>query len=153
MTGTLKVAASALGLVVGLVVLSGALPGEMRGCSTDISDEVDHVGYCRDRCEVLCERVVECGLYIGSGELPDGGTILDLCQTDCEAEYGCRNPFMCPNEDRYISELEAETCLEEWGGLSCAVFERAAGCGTGFEFCPRPDVCTQEELCDGPEWE
>ena len=153
MTRTLKVAVSVAVSVVGLVLLSGALPGEMRGCDTDLTDEVDHVEYCRDRCEVLCERVVTCGLYVGTGELPDGGTIADLCQQDCEAEYGCRNPFLCPNEDRYISEREVETCLEDWSDLRCSDFERASGCGQGFEFCPRPRSCTAEELCDPPEWE
>lgn len=135
------------------LLLLGALPGEIRGCDTDLTDEVDHVEYCRDRCAVLCERTITCGIYVASGEPPEGGTIADLCQSDCEAEYGCRSPFLCPNADRYVSEREAETCLEAWSGLSCSTFERVPSCGSGFQYCPRPEACTGEVLCDPPEWE
>ena len=152
MRGWRRGAASGAGLVAA-AVLCGALPGEMRACDTDLSDEVDHVQYCRDRCEVLCERVVTCGLYVSTGEPTDGGTIEDLCRAECEEEYSCRNPFICPNDDRYLSEREASTCLGEWSGLDCSVFERAEGCGSAFESCPRPEACTAEVLCDPPEWE
>jgi hypothetical protein len=141
------------GVVLLALIAGGALPGEMRGCGTDLSDEVDHVEYCRDRCEVLCERVVTCGLYIPAEDPPEGSSIQDVCQTDCEGQYNCGNPQICQNSDRYISEVEADTCLVDWAALSCRDFERATNCGRGFAYCPRPETCSGEVLCDPADWE
>lgn len=141
------------GVIVLALLASGALPGEMRGCGTDLSDEVDHVAYCHDRCEVLCERVIACSLYIPAEEPPEGATVEEVCLAQCGHEYNCGNPQLCPNEDRYISEEEAAQCLDDWSALSCGDFERAPNCGLGFAYCPRPSTCTGEELCDPPDWE
>ncbi len=140
-------------VVVLALMAGGALPGEMRGCGTDLSDEVDHVAYCQERCEVLCERVVTCGLYIPPEEPPEGSTIEDVCLEQCEHEYNCGNPQLCSNEGAYLSEEEGNLCLDDWRVMSCADFERASDCGVGFAYCPRPGSCTEEELCDPPDWE
>lgn len=153
MRHSLKRAAIAAASGLALLVLSGALPGDINGCDTDLSDEVDHVEYCESRCAILCERLVTCGRFLYAGDPPEGVTLIDLCVDDCAVEYSCANPFLCPNEGRYISEDEAETCLDAWSDLSCRHFEEARGCGETFEACPRPDACRGEELCDPPEWE
>ena len=153
--GDVKRLPRALALCLLLLASSGSLPGEINGCDTDLSDEVDHVEYCGERCAVLCERLVTCGLFLYSGDPPEGTSLEELCTADCVVEYSCQNPFLCPNEDRYISEDEADTCLDSWSSLSCRHFEdaRTAGCGEIFDSCPRPDSCRGENLCDPPEWE
>lgn len=150
-------------LQLGLLLLSGAalcgaLPGEVNGCDTDLSDEVAHDDYCRDRCEALCERVVTCGLYLPPEEPPEDATIESLCQQDCERHYFCANPQLCNAElydpYPYVSIEEAEACLGDWNDLSCDLLVRGAPeCGNDFGQCPQIETCTGEVLCDPPEWE
>ena len=61
-------------VIVGVAALCGALPGEINSCDTDLTDEVDHVVYCQDRCTKLCERVITCGLF-HRDDAPEGVTI------------------------------------------------------------------------------
>ncbi len=132
----------------------GALPGEMRGCDTDLSDEVSHIEYCRDRCAVLCERVITCGLYVSEQDpLGDVAAMSDMCREQCETDYGCVNPQICMNPKRYISEREAADCLEAWSSMHCIVIQSVPSCGSKYADCPRPQACTKEVLCDPPEWE
>ncbi len=140
-------------LVLGGAALCGALPGEIHSCDTDLSDEVDHVEYCHDRCTTFCERVITCGLYHRE-DAPEGVTIEELCQGECEEFFFCSNPQLCENEDRYISEVEAEVCLDDWRALSCdGLIRGAPDCGNDFGQCPRIDTCAGEVLCDPPDWE
>ncbi len=151
--------ATALMALGGTVALSGALPGELNGCDTDLSDEVDHVQYCRDRCEALCERVVTCGLYIPPDDAPDGATAEGLCEEECGRHYFCANPQLCNPEEwepeiPYVSEVEAGECLADWRELTCDVLVSGApNCGNNFGQCPVIETCTGGVLCDPPEWE
>jgi hypothetical protein len=140
-------------VAVGVAALCGALPGEIHSCDTDLTDEVDHVAYCQDRCTTLCERVIACGLFFRD-DAPEGVTIDELCQGECEEYFFCANPQFCDNPDRYISEAEAETCLGDWAALGCDdLVQNASECGTDFGRCPLIGSCAREELCDPPEWE
>jgi hypothetical protein len=150
------------GVVVLGLLAGGALPGEMRGCGTDLSDEVDHVVYCSDRCGLLCGYLIDCGLYVPPEDPPEGVTVEEVCQTDCERQYNCGNPQLCPNPDRYISELEAEECfdgLRSLGESECTRFCTLALWGVDddgdgrADYCPTVSSCTGEELCDPPDWE
>lgn len=148
-----SVLARGLCLALGAGALCGALPGEMHACDTDLTDEVDHGIYCQDRCTAVCERVITCGLYHRE-DAPEGVTIEELCQSECEDYFYCTSPQFCDNDDRYISELEAEACLSDWRRLSCDGLVRGApNCGADFGQCPRIETCARETLCDPPEWE
>lgn len=148
-----------LGLVLTSgAALCGALPGEINGCDTDLSDEIAHDAYCRDRCAAICERVVTCGLYLPPDELPEGTTAESLCRGDCERHYFCDHPQLCQADTYdpypYVSIKEAETCLQDWNDVSCdELISGAPACGDDFSQCPRIETCTGEVLCDPPEWE
>jgi hypothetical protein len=150
----------AITVITGALAICGALPGEVNGCDTDLSNEVNHIEYCQNRCAVICERVVECGRYQTDIEPAEGETPEEVCQAECEEHYLCSNVQLCPSvgdmifEDPYISENEAETCLADWRGLSCTILEEGTPlCGRDFGQCPIIETCTGEVLCDPPEWE
>jgi hypothetical protein len=142
-----------------VAALGGALPGEVNGCDTDLTDEVDHVVYCQDRCAALCERVVTCGLYVPPDDAPDGATPESLCEAECGRHYSCSRPQLCDAAEwapdvPYVSEAEAEACLTDWADLSCDLLVSGApNCGNNFGQCPVIETCKGEVLCDPPEWE
>jgi len=150
-------------LVSGSLVLLGALPGDMNGCGTDLSDEVNYVEYCQDRCEAICELAVEANTYLYTGdEPPEGVETIDLCREDCETNLSCFLGQLCTSyENAYISTEEAEACLDEWRGLDPDHFAaNAPNCGrdtdgngaADFQQCPEINTCDPDELCDPPEW-
>jgi len=154
------------GLLVALslfLLLGGALPGQMRGCSTDLSDEVDHIEYCQDKCEAICDRMVRCGVYVPAVEPGPDEEVEDVCERECGDHFGCDRPFFCTDPEAYISEEEAATCLGDWPTeMTCPVMEGFPTCvpfffhhtdDDGRELCPRPSSCEAEELCDPPDWE
>jgi hypothetical protein len=145
-------------VLIGAGAICGALPGEMNGCDTDLTDEIDHVVYCQDRCEALCDLVVLCGQYRPPEGTPDDADISEVCQSECERHYFCVNPQLCGAGDYdpypYISEQEAGECLSAWRAISCDDLNNGApNCGVDFGQCPTIDACDGDKLCDPPEWE
>ena len=135
------------------LAVCAALPGEMNSCTTDLSDEIDPRLYCRNRCDVLCERLVTCRLYHPVARPDEDTTDLDLCRAVCEQQYQCVSPLLCVSLDAYVSVKEATECLDSWARVSCDRFVDVPRCASDFGACPRPQSCRSEELCDPPGWE
>ena len=157
-------------LVSGALVLLGALPGDMNGCATDLSDEVNYVEYCQERCTAICDVAIEANTYLYIGDVPEGVEIEDLCQEDCEHNLSCFLGQLCtayddpddPDDDPYVSTEEADACLDQWRSLDPDHFAaNAPNCGrdtdgdgrADFIECPIINTCDPEVLCDPPEWQ
>jgi hypothetical protein len=114
-----------------VLVLTGALPGEMEGCEEKEAVEVDYFKYCDDRCTVKAHKeVVECDIF--------GGTVTeDEIYTMCRDNISCddpsasicqprcneSNPSLCPSGSfwqPFISTSEADSCLDALEGQSCS---------------------------------
>lgn len=141
-----------LGLLVVSVAVCGALPGEINGCGTDLSDEISHVEFCENWCETICERVITCGSYVGRDPVGDE-TIQDICLDECSIFHACEMPFLCGDSDSYISTEEANQCISDWSELTCDTVFRGNSCESNFQDCLIIETCTGEVLCDPPEWE
>lgn len=118
-------------LIIAGIFLAGTMPGEMRGCETDISNEIDPREYCRLRCSRECEMKLNCGII----------ETYEDCYIECERKRNCDYPIICSEDDSFISENEAKKCIDDWKKLSCSDIERG-----GY-----PKSCSKDELCDPQE--
>lgn len=118
-------------LIIIAMLFMGTLPGQMRGCETDISNEVNPQEYCQNRCEIECELKESCGIVDGFTE----------CNDLCLKNRNCVQPVICQEEGSFISEDEAKQCIDDWDELTCDIIKNGGS----------PLSCTREELCDPVE--